>query len=132
MTHTWPTRLDHDTQPYWVGLKDGRLLIARCADCQHWIHPPRACCPVCWSDNIGREEPSGKATLFTYLVQPLRPGGEPVVVGWGELIEQERLLVVAPVSGVTPDTVRIGARLSIFWTVDSGVHLPVLRQEPGQ
>ena len=51
------------------------------------------------------------------------------MVGWGELVEQERLLIVAPVHGVTSDTVRIGAPLSVSWVVDNGVHLPVLRLE---
>lgn len=130
MAQAWPTRVDHDTQTYWAGLSDRVLRLARCADCAHWIHPPRACCPVCWSDNIGHDEPSGAATLFTYLIQPIAPGGPPVVIGWAELVEQERLLVVAEIEGVTPETVRIGADLKLAWSEDETVPLPVFRPEP--
>jgi len=130
MAQAWPTRVDHDTQSYWTGLGDRRLRLARCGDCAHWIHPPRACCPVCWSDDIGHDEPSGAATLFTYLIQPSIAGGPPVVVGWAELIEQERLLVVAAIEGVTPETVQIGAKLILAWPQDENVPLPIFRQEP--
>lgn len=132
MADAWPTRMDHDTQPYWEGLKERSLHLARCQDCSRWIHPPRACCPACWSDNIGREQPSGEATLHTYLVQPIAPGGAPVVVGWAELIEQERLLIVAPIEGATADTVRIGQSLTLAWRDTDGGILPVFVQGTGQ
>jgi uncharacterized OB-fold protein len=115
MAAAWPSRIDHDTRVYWAGLADRLLRLARCRDCAHWIHPPRACCPQCWSDDIGDDQPSGEATLFSYMIQPIAPGGEPVVVGWAELIEQRRLLVVAPIEAVTAQTVRIGAPLRLDW-----------------
>src|SRR3546814_9910939 len=94
MSEVWPSRLDRDTAPYWEGLAKRELIIARCQDCRYWIHPPRACCPSCWSDNVGHDTPSGKATLYSYLVQPIAPGEPPSVVGWAELEEQERLLEI--------------------------------------
>jgi hypothetical protein len=48
------------------------------------------------------------------------------VVGWAELVEQKRLLVVAPIEGVTPQTVQIGAKLSLEWTGDE-TPMPVFR-----
>ena len=73
MTNVEPSRIDHDTLSYWEGLRERKLTLTRCGDCQQWIHPPKACCPICWSDNIGHEQPSGEATLFSYLVQPIAP-----------------------------------------------------------
>lgn len=127
MSSAWPSRIDHDTQAYWVGVANRSLRLARCRACAHWIHPPRACCPACWSDDIGHEEPSGAATLFSYLIQPIVAGGEPVVIGWAELVEQNRLLIVAPVEGVTADSVCIGARLSLEWKTAAGGPTPVFR-----
>ncbi len=129
MSDVWPSRLDRDTAPYWEGLAKRELVIARCRDCSHWIHPPRACCPACWSDDVGHDVPSGRATLYSYLVQPMAPGEPPSVVGWAELEEQERLLVVAPVADATPDTVRIGAALTLDWTPSRNLFLPIFRQE---
>ncbi|MFZ4605595.1 MAG: Zn-ribbon domain-containing OB-fold protein [Caulobacter sp.] len=129
MTNNEPSRIDHDTQAYWEGLQARKLALAHCGDCQHWIHPPKACCPVCWSDNIGHEQPSGDATLFSYLVQPIAPGAPPSVVGWVELVEQPRLIVVAQILGVTAETVRIGARLHLEWVGDGPHFQPVFRQE---
>ena len=77
VTNVEPSRIDHDTLSYWEGLRERKLTLTRCGDCQQWIHPPKACCPICWSDNIGHEQPSGEATLFSYLVQPIAPGAAP-------------------------------------------------------
>ncbi|MDB5423589.1 MAG: hypothetical protein JWQ29_1005 [Phenylobacterium sp.] len=129
MADAWPTRIDHDTEAYWQGLRERKLQLARCRACEHWIHPPRACCPVCWSDDIGREAPSGKATLFSYLVQATGPDTPPTIVGWAELAEQTRLLVVAPIEGVTAETVEIGAELVLGWRETGGQFLPIFRAE---
>jgi uncharacterized OB-fold protein len=129
VTESWPSRLDYDTAAYWQGLSESKLVIARCQDCGHWIHPPRACCPTCWSDDIGHESPTGQATLYSYVIQQTLPG-EPMIVAWAELAEQRRLLVVAELQGATPKTVRIGAALTLEWAPSRNVHLPVFRQEP--
>lgn len=129
MSDVWPSRLDRDTAPYWEGLAKRELVLARCQDCSHWIHPPRACCPACWSDNVGHDTPSGRATLYSYLVQPIAPGETPAVVGWAELEEQERLLIVAPIADVTADDVRIGAALTLDWAASRNLFLPIFRQE---
>lgn len=128
MSQTFPSRMDHDTAPYWQGLAEKTLRIARCHDCAHWIHPPRACCPACWSDNITREEPSGRAKLYSYLVQATEPGGPSAVVGWAELEEQEGLFIVAPIEGENSETVAIGSALTLGWAELNGSFLPVFHQ----
>ncbi|MDB5715097.1 MAG: hypothetical protein JWO15_2494 [Sphingomonadales bacterium] len=130
MSDIWPSRVDRDTAPYWEGLTDRKLILTRCQDCQYWIHPPRACCPSCWSDNVGHDTPSGRATLYSYIVQPIAPGEPPSVIGWAELEEQERLLVVAPITGGSADTVRIGEALTLDWAPSRNLFLPIFRQEP--
>ena len=125
MTPTWPTRMDHDTAAYWEGLRESKLVLCRCNACETWIHPPRACCPSCWSDDIGHDSPSGEATLYSYVIQPVAPKQPPVVVGWAELAEQEELFVVATIEGMPLDNVRIGAKLSLEFREEGGTNLPV-------
>jgi uncharacterized protein len=124
---TAPSRIDHDTRTYIAGLRERRLDLARCGDCQHWIHPPRACCPACWSDNVGHATPSGKARLYTYLTQPLAPGEPPTVIAWAELVEQPRLIIVAPLVDVAPDKVEIGGDLTLCWIEQGGAAAPAFR-----
>ncbi len=38
-----------DTQFFWDGVRDHRLLIQRCASCGALRHPPRPMCPQCHS-----------------------------------------------------------------------------------
>jgi uncharacterized protein len=130
MTVTWPSRMDHDTAPYWMGLQDGKLLLGRCRDCQTWIHPPRACCPACWSDDIGHESPSGRATLYSYVIQPTGPARSPEVIGWAELAEQRELFVVAPIIDVGIAAVPVGAKLSLELRERDGALLPAFAVSP--
>lgn len=122
-----PSRIDHDTRAYFEGLRECRLDLARCNECKHWIHPPRACCPVCWSDDVGRQSPSGKATLYSFLIQPGGPEAEPSVVGWAELVEQPRLIIVAPILGMAADKAEIGAELTLCWIERDGTNVPAFR-----
>ena len=50
-------------------------------------------------------------------------------MGWAELVEQPRLIVVAPILGVTAETVQIGANLQLEWTGDGPHFQPAFRQE---
>lgn len=129
MKQNQPSRIDHDTAEYWRGASEKRLMIARCNECSHWIHPPRACCPLCWSDDIGHQSPSGRAVLYSFTIQPNGPKGEPLIMGWAELEEQKRLLVIGPVSGAAPDAIQIDSPLSLEWIPHGDGFLPAFRLE---
>lgn len=129
MSEVWPSRLDHDTLEYWNALGSKSLALAQCDDCGEWIHPPRACCPNCWSDRIGRNEPSGKGTLYSYIVQPTAPGAAASVVGWVELAEQQGLYVVAEIEGMTPENAQIGAPVALDWRESRNLFIPIFRPE---
>jgi uncharacterized OB-fold protein len=59
---------DENTQPYWDGTREGKLLIKRCGDCGRAHFYPRPFCPHCWSEKVTWEEASGRGTLYTYSV----------------------------------------------------------------
>lgn len=129
MTSTFPSRIDHDTAAYWDGAANRQLLIAQCNDCKHWIHPPRSCCPSCWSDNISHNAPSGKATLYSFTVEYKGKDRSPLIMAWAELEEQPRLIVVGPIVGISPDAVKIGSQLNLEWMEYGDTWVPSFRQE---
>lgn len=59
---------DAFTRPYWDAAAEGRLLIRCCAACGRAHRYPREFCPYCWSEDVGWEEVSGAATLYTWSV----------------------------------------------------------------
>lgn len=59
---------DADTQPFWDGAREGKLLVRRCLDCAHTYFYPRPFCPSCWSDRVEWVEASGRAELYTWSV----------------------------------------------------------------
>ncbi len=41
-----------DTQPYWDGLNEGKLLIQKCGSCGKLRHYPRPLCDACHSFEV--------------------------------------------------------------------------------
>lgn len=88
---------DEDTQPVWDGLREGRLLIKRCASCGRAHYYPRTFCPHCWSTDVDWEEASGQGTVYTFSVvhqNDLPPFNErvPYVAAIVELDEGPRMM----------------------------------------
>lgn len=123
----WRPTVYHDTVEYWRGCERGELVIARCDDCQTWVHPPRAMCPKCWSDAIGHYPVSGRARVYSYTASPApSPLGATTTV-WAELEEQPRLIVVAdldPADG----TPAIGEPLELAWREQGAGRVPIFRK----
>jgi len=129
MAYAWKPQLNYDTKDYWEGCERKELIIARCGDCKHWIHPPKAVCPACWSDNIGHEKASGEATIFTFTVMPPRGEGKNASVTiWGELAEQKQLLLIADLDGGYEDGIEIGDKLELVWVDFHGFTVPGFRR----
>lgn len=61
-------RLDADNRAFWTGGERGELLIARCGDCLGFIHPPRAICRHCQSENVAPFAVAGTGTVDTCTV----------------------------------------------------------------
>lgn len=57
-----------DSQPYWDGLKDRRVMLQRCADCSTIRHYPRPMCGECFSMDVDWVEASGKGTICSWTV----------------------------------------------------------------
>jgi uncharacterized OB-fold protein len=59
---------DNETQPFWDGAREGRLVIRRCNACGEASFYPRPFCPKCWSEDVSWIDASGRATLYTWSV----------------------------------------------------------------
>ncbi len=84
-----------DTEFFWNGLRDHKLLIQRCKGCQALRQPPRPMCPTCNSLDWDTVESSGRGTVYSYVMpqHPPMPLMEyPYIVALVELDEGVRLV----------------------------------------
>ncbi|ORB70585.1 Zn-ribbon domain-containing OB-fold protein [Mycobacterium scrofulaceum] len=105
-----------DTEFFWNGLRDNKLLIQRCAGCGRLRHPPRPMCPHCRSLDWDTVESSGRGTVYSYVMphEPKFPFFEyPYVVVLVELEEGVRL--VSNLTGIEPADVRTGTPVEVYY-----------------
>jgi uncharacterized OB-fold protein len=122
---------DAETQPYWDGARDGKLLIKHCNSCGRAHFYPRPFCPHCWSDDVEWQEASGRATLYTYSIVrrndlPPFPDRVPYVAAVVDLEEGPRMMT--NVEGCEEADLAIGMDLVVdFRTETDEVTIPVFR-----
>lgn len=102
------------SEPFWEGLKEGRILLQHCSDCSGWTFYPRSHCSHCLSANVQFREVSGKGQLYTYTVAriPTLPefaGPEPQIMAVVELDEGVR--VNTTLVGVNEENLEVGLRV---------------------
>lgn len=84
-----------DTQWWFDGCKEGKLLIQRCASCGTLRHPPGPACAECHSFEWDTVEASGRGTVYSFVVahHPPTPMFDyPLPVVLIELAEGTRLV----------------------------------------
>ena len=57
-----------DSQPYWDGLKDRRLMLQQCGECGTIRHYPRPVCDQCFSMEVAWTEASRRGTVHSWSV----------------------------------------------------------------
>ncbi len=57
-----------DTQFFWDGAQEHRLLIQRCGGAATLRHPPRPMCPHCHRFEWDTIEASGRGTVFSFVI----------------------------------------------------------------
>ncbi|MFJ8798274.1 Zn-ribbon domain-containing OB-fold protein [Streptomyces sp. NPDC102487] len=129
--------LDDDGAPFWEYAAQGELRIQGCAGCGELRFPPRPCCPHCHSFASAWRRMTGRGRIWSYVVPhpPLLPayaelpGYNAIVV---ELADAPRIRLVgnlvsgpdAALNSVSPDRIRIGARVQAVFTEVNGVTVP--------
>jgi uncharacterized OB-fold protein len=105
-----------DTEFFWHGLREHKLLIQRCAACAALRHPPRPMCPTCNSLDWDTIEASGRGAVYSYVIphHPQFPFLDyPYIVALVELTEGVRL--VSNLHEVAPEIVEVGMNVEVFY-----------------
>ena len=126
--------LTEDTEFFWNGIRERRLLIQRCTNCGKLRHPPRPMCPQCQSLEWDTIESSGRGTVFSCVIPhhpPLPWFPEPFVVALVELEEGTR--IVTNVVGIDPSDVTVGMPVVVrYEQFDDGLVLPLFGPVEGK
>ena len=119
--------VDEDTQPYWEGCKNHKLLVQRCVDCATYQSYPRKVCMNCMSDNLEWQEATGRGEIYSFSIvhraSPAFASDVPYVVAIVELDEGVRLMT--NIIDCRPEEVGIGLKVQVvFDRVTEDVTLP--------
>lgn len=120
-----------ETQHYWDGAAAGELRLQRCRSCSKAYFPPRPFCPSCGSRDVAVFAASGRATLYSYVInhRPAAPGfTAPYAIAVVELEEGPRLMTNIIDLPQTPEALVLDMPLQVaFQQLDDKITLPVFR-----
>ncbi len=120
---------NHDSKHFWQGLRDGKLLIQRCTNCQRTRHPPQPMCEACQSLEWDTIESKCEGRIYSYTVMhypEIPPFDYPNAIVLVNLDEGVR--IASQLTGTKPDDIEIGARVkATLQEVQDGMTLPVFR-----
>ena len=121
--------ITRDTEFFWEGVRNGKLLIQRCSSCQALRHPPGPMCPHCNSVEWDSVEASGRGVVYSFVVAhhpPIPPFDYPHPIALVELEEGTRF--VADLVGIAPANVVVGMPVELeFQEPDGQQLLPCFR-----
>jgi len=119
-----------DTEPYWQGLREGRLLLQCCADCGKVRHYPRPVCPHCYSMRHQWREASGKGTVHSWTVahHAFHPGFKPDLPYTLVTVDlEEGVRLQAQLRGADAGALKLGREVRIaFEAAAKDLVLPVV------
>jgi uncharacterized protein len=120
-----PTR---ESQSYWDGLRERRLMLQHCATCGRVRHYPRPVCPHCFSmESTWKEAPLGGGVhTWTVCHHPFNfffKQAAPYIVALVDMDAGVR--INAPLRGIAESDLKIGQRVRLdFEPVTKEVTLP--------
>lgn len=123
-----------DTQLFWDGARQGRLLLQRCSACGRYQFYPRPYCVKCLSAELSWVSSPGQGSIYTYTIvhRPAHPAFQartPYAVVAVDLDEGVRMMANLIDSDLA--RLRIGARVSVaFEKASEDITLPQFRLAP--
>ena len=124
-----------ETEHFWAGTRERRLLLQRCDACSHSYFPPRPFCPACGHREVSVFEASGRATLYSYVINQ-RPGAGfdgPVALAIVELEEGPRMMTNIAGVAQTEEALELDMALEPFWLACTDqITLPLFQPAGGQ
>lgn len=127
--------LTADTEPFWSGGRDGKLLIQQCNECAYLIHPPTGFCPKCESRDTHFQPVSGKGSVLSFTVNhrrwmPELP--ERYVLAIVTLAEQEEIRLVANIVNCAPEKVEFGMPVKVLFEQNGEIWVPLFEPDGEQ
>jgi uncharacterized OB-fold protein len=122
--------IDRDNRAFWTGGARGELLIARCADCSHYVHPPTGFCPRCEGRNVVPEPVSGRGEIESFTVnhkQWLPDLPVPYVLALVTIAEQDDVRLATNIIDCAPDAVHIGMAVEVTFEARDDLWVPLFR-----
>ena len=120
-----------ETQHFWDGCRDGEIRLQRCKTCNHTYFPPRDFCPACSAREVEVVKASGKATLYSYIINHRpRPdfGEEPHSIAVVQLEEGPRMMTNIVDCPQTPEALELDMPLEVtFEKATDEISLPKFR-----
>lgn len=117
-----------ETAHFWEGTKAGELRLQRCTACTHIYFPPRPFCPQCSCRKVEVIRASGRATLYSYVINHRpRPdfGDQPHSIAVVELEEGPRMMTNIVGCPQTPEALVLDMPLEVtFEQVSDEITLP--------
>lgn len=124
-----------ETQHFWDGCRQGVLQLQRCTACKESYFPPRPFCPACGSRDVETYKASGKATLYSYIINHRpRPdfGTEPHSIAVVELAEGPRMMTNIVDCPQTPEALQLDMALEVtFEKASEEISLPKFKPAKG-
>jgi uncharacterized protein len=124
-----------DTQPFWDGCARGELMLQRCRECGIAYFYPRPICPECGSTDVEWFRASGRATLYSYVINHRpAPGFEsegPYAIAVVQLAEGPRMMT--NITGIpnTPEDLVLDMELQVTFEPRGAVALPLFTPAAG-
>jgi uncharacterized OB-fold protein len=111
-----------ETEAFWTGAQEGRLLLGRCNKCGEVYYYPRALCPFCLSADTGLEQALGRGQIYSFSI--MRAAPIPYVIALVTLAEGVTLMT--NIVGCDPEQLAIGQPVRvIFEPSDDGQLVPM-------
>ncbi len=123
-----------ETQHFWDGCRDGRLLLQRCGDTGRAYFPPRPFSPYTGSRNVSVFEASGRGTLYSYVInhRPAKGFEAPYAIAIVQLPEGVRMMTNIVECEQTPEALELDMPLEVcFEEIDDDISLPLWRPARG-
>ncbi|MFC7034708.1 Zn-ribbon domain-containing OB-fold protein [Nonomuraea rubra] len=124
-----------ETQPFWDGTAAGELRIQRCKPCARHYFYPRPSCPRCGGDEVEWVRASGRATLYSYVINHRpAPGFEdeaPYAIAVVELQEGQGMMTNLVGVPNTPEHLELDMELQVVFERRGDVSVPLFEPAGG-
>lgn len=119
-----------ETMHFWDGTNAGELRLQRCCECDKAYFPPRPFCPDCGSRSVKVVKASGRATLYSYVINERAMPGftAPYGICVVELEEGPRMMTNIVGCPQTPEALQLDMPLTVvFEKQNDAITLPLFR-----